>query len=274
MTISWFYDLKTMKKLMIGFGLIGAAMALMGYVGMRNMGLMQENVGRIYNRNLFGVSYVKDANSYLLHVERAVRETVLSLQQAEADKQAEIIAKYDAALRDNMAKFKNTLMLDEQKAKLAEVEKDYGDFMQMNRELVKQGAGDGKELMLLSKIRRLADKVQTGITDLSETQEKLADQSRKASLETYKNARNFMLGVIIVAVIFAIAMGYGLATIITGPLNQTVNTLRDIAQGEGDLRARLEVCSRDEVGEVCYWFNAFIAKLKSIVRSIGGTPGS
>lgn len=65
-------------------------------------------------------------------------------------------------------------------------------------------------------------------------------------------------------------MGYGLATIITGPLNQTVNQLRDIAQGEGDLRARLEVCSRDEVGEVCYWFNAFIAKLKSIVRSIGG----
>ena len=91
----------------------------------------------------------------------------------------------------------------------------------MNRESVKQGAGDGKELMLLSKIRRLADKVQTGITDLSETQEKLADQSRKASLETYKNARNFILGVIIVAVIFAIAMGYGLATIITGPLNQT-----------------------------------------------------
>ena len=269
MTISWFYDLKTMKKLMIGFGLIGAAMALMGYVGMRNMDLMQENVGRIYNRNLFGVSYVKDANSYLLHVERAVRETVLSLQQEEADKQAEIIAKYDAALRDNMAKFENTLMLDEQKAKLAEVEKDYGDLMQMNRELVKQGAGDGKELMLLSKIRRLADKVQTGITDLSETQEKLADQSRKASLETYKNARNFILGVIIVAVIFAIAMGYGLATIITGPLNQTVNTLRDIAQ-EGDLRARLEVCSRDEVGEVCDWFNAFIAKLKSIVRSIGG----
>jgi len=270
MTMSWFYNLKTMKKLMIGFGLIGAAMALMGYVGVRNMGLMQENVERIYNRNLLGVSFIKDANSYLLHVERAVREAVLSLQKAEADKQAEIIAKYDNALLENLAKFKDTLLLDEQKARLAEVEKDYGELMQMNRELLKLGAGDGKEFTLLSKIRRLADKVQAGITDLSETQKKLADQSRKASLETYENARNFMLGIIIAAVIVAIAMGYGIATIITGPLNQTVETLKDIARGEGDLKARLEVLSRDEVGELCFWFNAFIAKLNGVVRSIGG----
>jgi methyl-accepting chemotaxis protein len=268
--MSWFHDLKTIKKLMIGFGLIAAALALMGYVGLKNLAVMRENVERMYNLNLLGLSYFKDAKSNLLHIERAVREAILTFQKEEAERQAQIAAKHDAALRDNLANSRKTLVLEDQKAKLARVEKAYHDFMEMNRQLLKLGAGDGAELTLLNKVRPVAEIVHSGIAELSVSQEDLAGQSRNASLEVFQNARNFMLGIIVVAMIATIAMGYVIATIITRPLNQTAETLRDIAQGEGDLNMRLSVNSRDEIGEVCIWFNTFIDKLAAVVRSIGG----
>ena len=55
---------------------------------------------------------------------------------------------------------------------------------------------------------------------------------------------------------------------ITRPINEAVNGLKDIAQGEGDLTMRLKVNSNDEVGELAKWFNAFITKLQGIIKEI------
>jgi len=56
---------------------------------------------------------------------------------------------------------------------------------------------------------------------------------------------------------------------ISRPLKQVADRLQDIAQGEGDLTRRLEVTSKDEIGDVAHWFNTFIDKLEGVIRSIG-----
>ncbi|MGA1824970.1 MAG: methyl-accepting chemotaxis protein [bacterium] len=58
---------------------------------------------------------------------------------------------------------------------------------------------------------------------------------------------------------------------IVGPLRNTIEMLKDIAEGEGDLTRRLEVQSQDEVGELAKWFNLFIQKMQSIIREFGKT---
>ena len=52
--------------------------------------------------------------------------------------------------------------------------------------------------------------------------------------------------------------------------NRTVDVLKDIAQGEGDLTRRLEIQSKDEIGELGRWFNAFIDNIQTIVRDVVG----
>jgi methyl-accepting chemotaxis protein len=61
-----------------------------------------------------------------------------------------------------------------------------------------------------------------------------------------------------------------LANSLIRPILQVVARLKDIAQGEGDLTSRLVVKSRDEIGELAQWFNAFIAKLQEMMGGIAG----
>jgi len=52
------------------------------------------------------------------------------------------------------------------------------------------------------------------------------------------------------------------------PVRDTVDMLKDIAEGEGDLTRRLHAATKDEIGELAYWFNQFIEKVQDIVAKV------
>lgn len=60
---------------------------------------------------------------------------------------------------------------------------------------------------------------------------------------------------------------------ITGSLSRIVGSLKDIAQGEGDLTRRIPQTSKDEIGELVYWFNSFVEKLQGIIREVVEVTG-
>ena len=54
-------------------------------------------------------------------------------------------------------------------------------------------------------------------------------------------------------------------------LNSMVTMVKDLAEGEGDLTKRLEVVSRDELGELAEGFNTFLDKIHNIVSQVAAT---
>lgn len=75
-----------------------------------------------------------------------------------------------------------------------------------------------------------------------------------------------ILSVISLALIFAIT--WLIAGSVSKVINKVVSNLKDIAQGEGDLTKRIDVKSRDEIGELAEWFNTFIDKLHDIIFEV------
>ncbi len=53
------------------------------------------------------------------------------------------------------------------------------------------------------------------------------------------------------------------------PLKQITSGLKSISTGDADLTQRLEIKTRDELGELAMWFNAFIKRLNNIIVDIG-----
>ncbi len=78
------------------------------------------------------------------------------------------------------------------------------------------------------------------------------------------------LSLIVAASVVAIAAIVILiiANSVAKPINMVVEGLRDAAEGEGDLTKRLQVRSRDEVGELASCFNTFVEKVHTIISDI------
>lgn len=58
---------------------------------------------------------------------------------------------------------------------------------------------------------------------------------------------------------------------ITRPVREVVETIRDIAQGDGDLTKRLPIHGKNEIGELSAWFNTFADKLHSIITQVSSS---
>lgn len=77
----------------------------------------------------------------------------------------------------------------------------------------------------------------------------------------YKITVFICLGVALLALVLA----FVIQKAITRSINQVVLALKDIAQGEGDLTQRLNVESKDEIGELAKWFNVFVEKIQNVI---------
>lgn len=74
-------------------------------------------------------------------------------------------------------------------------------------------------------------------------------------------------GALILLIVFTL-LSIFVSDRIVKPIVSAVSMLRDIAEGEGDLRKRLECRSKDEVADLVKWFNIFMDKLQKMIKDI------
>jgi methyl-accepting chemotaxis protein len=92
----------------------------------------------------------------------------------------------------------------------------------------------------------------------------------KSNLTQSVNSSIRIIAVSTVLALLILALGiiYLVRLVITRRVQATVEMLKDIAQGEGDLTKRLHADSQDELGELAKWFNAFIGNIRDIIANV------
>jgi len=108
-------------------------------------------------------------------------------------------------------------------------------------------------------IARKESQTQTSITEFRSI--------AKSNIKKSVTIQVIVAAVIIVALLFTLVIC--LKMFVTRPIKKTIEMIKDIAQGEGDLTKRLEAKSRDEIGELSNWFNRFIERLQALIKEVG-----
>lgn len=94
----------------------------------------------------------------------------------------------------------------------------------------------------------------------------------KESTRAMTTRANIAQGVVAVVILVTllIVIAICLRLVLVRPLNKISDSLRDIAEGEGDLTKKLDASMGGILGELTKWFNVFLEKLRSIITDIVG----
>ncbi|GMO43728.1 MAG: cache domain-containing protein [Termitinemataceae bacterium] len=82
---------------------------------------------------------------------------------------------------------------------------------------------------------------------------------------------NLQITLIVLSAIFlivGIVLAYFIGLSLAKPIVRVADTLKDIAQGEGDLTVRIDIRSKDEFGNLAAYYNSSMEKIQKLVSDI------
>lgn len=100
-----------------------------------------------------------------------------------------------------------------------------------------------------------------GSVELMLSQDKLSDIMSRLVIDK-------MLTFVLITALTLAVIYFGLKLLVSGPLNELNNLVRDIAEGGGDLTSRIPQNSNDETGVLAKNFNVFIETVQTIIKDM------
>ena len=152
---------------------------------------------------------------------------------------------------------------------LLDVDTLYGDKIQE----VNQAVQAGKSYATTSYSPVLKSNVEIDISSFTIGNSDTSWSIMIAATENYiltevRAMTTFTLILGIIAVLAAALIIFTVLNYTTKPIVKVANTLKDIAEGEGDLTKSIVINSKDEVGDLAKYFNETLTKIKNLVISI------
>jgi methyl-accepting chemotaxis protein len=90
--------------------------------------------------------------------------------------------------------------------------------------------------------------------------------------ETMSEVRKQLYEMIAISVVgfftLIAVLWFFIRNIVISPITKITNALKEIAQGEGDLTARIEIHTQDEIGKLAHYFNEFVKNLQAMIKDI------
>lgn len=159
--------------------------------------------------------------------------------------------------------------------KVTPIENEFSNYFNtaygVSKSMVDNTADYSKLAALSTQMNNSFETATTALTTFNENQLAVFEGAIERANEAAKNLSwlGIMMGIFTTVLLLAVSVPivYNLRNSIV----DVVNSLRDIAQKEGDLTKRLKTANKDEIGDLVYWFNQFVEKLQNVVTDIGNS---
>ncbi|WP_426164358.1 methyl-accepting chemotaxis protein [Pseudoduganella sp. R-34] len=209
--------MKVGTRLLSGFAIIALVGALVAGIGIVNMSKMNDMGERVYERELLGLSYIKEANINLVFIGRSLRGLLLASSEQERDKYLARIETGRSEMRANLAEADKRFFSPKGRELLAKLNSELDAYDKGVQEAMRRARAEplqeNRELVnyVLGSMASVSNSADDRMSELARMKEKNAAEAARASVDLYQSSRNFM----IMLVAGSALMGLGLGAWIT-----------------------------------------------------------
>ncbi len=282
---SWFQNLKTLPKLILGFSAVGLIMISIGFVGLMGLHTVKGELQAIYNGSTLALSNVGIAStnlglyhSALLHVGRQVRknefdEALAPLAELKRQTLTHLSAYQATTLHESTSGRSESRDL----AGLHQALREYftategaigaytdsfnSSLTEEQRQSLREAGQTAVSVDVARKYNAATLRVRELMTTILEVAKEMNDHGQaEASHRT-----NVVLAGSLLALLLAAVIGFYLARSIARNITHVADVAQQAAAGNLQARARLE--SEDEIGHMAKAFNMMLDRLTSLVST-------
>jgi len=268
--MGWFHDLKTMQKILLCLSLLTVGMLVVGWVGASGQSELSRQMATLYARDFRGAVESKAVEGRMLEVRLAARGVLMSDDTAAQESFVRKLEDADVALLASFDALEKVQTSADGKSKLADIRTAHGQYIEVVRAGVRQAVAKQRATALatIGQATIFGERISEALRYLSGVNESVAKQAvEDAAQHSERSRRQLGLAVALAAALAIFAAVYtGRAVSI--PLRRAVGVLEDVAKG--DFSGRIDVSSKDEVGEMATALNAAIASVRRALTEVRG----
>jgi methyl-accepting chemotaxis protein len=237
-TMNWFYDMKIGAKLIGAFILTGVITAVVGFIGIANMGKIADMSATSYEKETLGIVYLKQTNIELIHMARAEKNLLLSSNAEEREKYKNALSQYSTLANQDLEKARPLIHTEEGKALLTKFDGAWKERQEVVEQILALAAKDRAEQKRASVElsfglgRQKADAVENVLAQLVDIKENNAKKVADTTAETYHSSRSFMIAMIIGGILVGVGLGVFIARSISRPLGNLADAAKQISLGK------------------------------------------
>ncbi|MCU1379603.1 MAG: Methyl-accepting chemotaxis protein [Acidimicrobiales bacterium] len=266
-----FRKIKSVRtKILAGFLTVVAVTVLVGINGLRTTSAQHDVSVSIYTQNTKPLEDLANLRAAFNRIRiSALDHLIVPDAKSKAADEVAIAAEV-ATIKKLASNYDKQITTTAGRQAFDRLDKSWQEYVQIFdtklKPLQRANNSDAAYAVIRDTARPVAKEAGVALDDLFNIEVTSARQAVDASASDYDASRSQTLALLALAVAAAVALSLLLAKAITGPLRRTVDALT--AAARGDLTVRLDVDSKDEVGQAGDALNEMLAKTSDVVRAI------
>jgi methyl-accepting chemotaxis protein len=256
-------------KLLSGFGLVIGLLLIAGSIAVYNLAILSELTERMYTQELGAIRNLAEIRAAVDSHRLATIQLADAPDAAERETLANGIRNAEANIAREVASLRPQLYRTDAINLLSQFETAWASYKAINDQMIAAitaGNVQEAERLRLTTSRERRTPVTSTLDQIVAIKDQNAANAAQSALQTYLNVRNVTLGLFVVAVLVALAVGLWLSRTIGRGLRSTAATAELIAAG--DLTQSVKVQSTDEVGDLGGSFNRMVRGLRALTAEI------
>ena len=256
-------------RLGIGFGFLVLLLVSMAVLGVTRLSGLKEQMDEVINDKYPKTVLANDIIKNVNVIARSSRNVLLMTDADEIGKEMQTIKKAGDSTKATLEKLDSLITGDKGRAlmkSIMDARTQYNVGRDEVLRLVVAGAKNDATMLLLQTVRPLQLTYMSAVETLIAHQNELMQVASKEVEEEYIEARNLVIALSVIALVFAGLIAWLVTRSITSPLSRAVKVAETVAAG--DLTSQFDASAKDETGQLLRALRAMNDNLLDIVSRV------
>lgn len=263
-----FKNMKIGVRFGLGFGLVVILLVVITTLSITRLSRQDQRLNFIVDDRYSKMAMVMEIDNEINVIAISLRNMMLTDSRDDMFRQEGIILEARKKIERNIEKLQNkTIVLPKGKELLQHVLDNRIKYIEGSKRLVtliEEGKKEESRTYLTHVLRPILSDYHASLSAFGKFYVELMHVTVQEAVDNYNNTRNMMLELTLLAIVLALAAGlvFWVTRSATKPLNPDLNVLNRL--DEGDSTARVEVTSKDEIGQLLSAMQNMVGKLSQV----------